>query len=56
MMLVLHAVPKTGTTFSLVVHVTLGVATYLGVLAACYLPTLRKLLLRRAKSAAPAEV
>jgi O-antigen/teichoic acid export membrane protein len=56
MMLVLHAVPKTGTTFSLVVHVTIGVATYLGVLAACYVPTLRKLLLGRAKSAAPAEV
>jgi hypothetical protein len=56
MMLLLHAVPKTGTTVSLVVHVTLGAGVYCAVLAACYAPTLKRLLLRRAKSAAPAEV
>jgi fibrillarin-like rRNA methylase len=56
MVLVLGAVAKSGTTVSLVVHVSLGVAVYGVVLAICYAPTLRKMLIDRAKSAAPAEI
>jgi O-antigen/teichoic acid export membrane protein len=56
MVLVLHAVAKSGTAVSLVVHVSLGAAVYCLVLAACYAPTLRRMFLRRAKSPAPAEV
>jgi hypothetical protein len=41
---------------SLVVHVSLGAGVYCLVLAVCYAPTLKKMLLDRAKSAAPAEV
>jgi hypothetical protein len=56
MVLVLGAVAKSGTTVSLVVHVSLGAGVYCLVLAVCYAPTLKKMLLDRAKSAAPAEV